>query len=71
MTYIKCKFKTDAMGTKTLPVMFQAELNLCMDLVITEILVPVNPMKTKAIKIPIYSPTREEIRLKNKTLLGH
>ena len=59
------------MGTKTLPVTFQPELNLCIDLVITENLVRVNLRKTKAIKIPIYNPTSEDIRLKNQTLLGH
>ena len=48
MTYIKCKFKTEAMGTKALPVIFQPELNLCVDLVITEKLVGVNSTKTKA-----------------------
>ena len=53
MTYIKCKFKTEAIGTKTLPVVFQPELTLCMDLVITENLVRVSPSKTKVIKIPI------------------
>ena len=36
ITYIKCKFKTETMVTKILPVIFQSELNMCMDLVITE-----------------------------------
>lgn len=29
MIYIKYKFRTEAMGTETLPVIFQRELNLC------------------------------------------
>ena len=42
-----------------------------MNLVITENLVRVYPMKTKDIKISICNPDSKEIRLKNKTLLGH
>ena len=71
MTYIKWKFKTEPMRTKSLPVIFQPELNLCMDLLITENLVPVNPTKSKAIKILIYNPNSNEMRLKNKILLEH
>ena len=54
------------MEVKTLPVISQIKLNLCMDLVITENLVRVNPTKTKAIKVPIYTPTSKDIKLKKK-----
>ena len=50
MKYIKCKFKTESLGTKTLSVIFQPELNLYMDLVIAENLVRVNPSKPKPLK---------------------
>ena len=70
MTYIKCKFKTEAMGTKALPVIFQPELNLCVDLVITEKLVGVNSTKTKArLKSPFTTRPVRRLGLRTKRYL--
>lgn len=50
ITYIKCKFKTETMVTKILPVIFQSELNMCMDLVITENCFELIQEKSKSLK---------------------
>lgn len=50
ITYIKCKFKTETMVTKILPIIFQSELNMCMDLVITENCFELIQEKSKSLK---------------------
>ena len=69
MTYLKCKIKTDNIGTKSLPFLFLTKLDLNTDLIITENLVRINPKRTKTIKIPVYNPTNKDTKLQRKILV--
>ena len=70
MTYLKCKLKTDNIGTKSLAIIFLPKLDLNTDLILTENLARINPKRTKTIKILVYNqPTKT--KLQRKTIIGY
>ena len=69
-SFVKCKFKNYVFENRSLPVIFQPNLDLSTDFVTTENLVRINPSKSKTIKIPIYNPTSKEIFIRSNSLIG-
>ena len=66
MTYLKCKLKTDNIGTKSLPIIFLPKLDLNTALIMTEKLARIDSKRTKTIKILFYHPTnKDKITKKN------
>ena len=69
MTYLKCKMKSDNIGTKSLHAIFLPKLDLDTDLIMTENLVRINAKRTITIKIPVCNRIKD-LKSRRKTRIG-
>ena len=54
-SFVKRKYKSNVIGQKTIPVIFQPKFDLSLDLTLTENLVTLNPSKSGLIKIAVFN----------------
>ena len=70
-SFVKCKYKSNVIGRKTIPVIFQPTFDLSLELTLTENLVTLNPSKSRLIKIPVFNPTAKDIFIRSGSLMGN
>ena len=71
ITHVKCKVDCSVVEMKSIPCIFEPDVNLPETIVLSENLIKFNPAKSKSIKIPVYNPTNSDIWLHKKTVLGN
>ena len=71
ITYIKCKVNCTVIEMKSIPCIFEPDVNLPETIVLSENLINFNPAKSKSIKIPVFNQTNRDIWLDKKTVLGN
>ena len=68
ITHIKCKVNCSVNEMKSVPCIFEPDVNLPETIVLSENLINFNPAKSKSIKIPVFNQTNRDIWLDEKKL---
>ena len=66
-SFVKCKYKSNVTGQKTIPAIFQPSL----ELTLTKNLVTLNPSKSRSVKIPVFNPTAKDSFFLSSSLMGN
>ena len=67
-SFVKFKHKSNVIGKKTIPVIFQPTFDLSLELTLTENLVT---LKSRLIKIPVFILTAKDIFIRSGSLMGN
>ena len=71
---MKCKIRSCNRNInstrRTIPVIFQSDLNWDSNLILAETLTYFKPNRAPFVKVPVFNPTNYKISLKSKTVIG-
>ena len=67
----KYNHKSNIIGKKTIPVIFQPTFDLSLELTLTENLVTLSPLKSRLIKIPVFNSIAKDIFICSGPLMGN